>query len=186
VRRFIDRSLPVETMAVKKTDSFFIRIAGTHLAAAGFEQTGSDLGAYVDALGKSVLRIHNVQVAWQQLAEPGKGPLSSTTGGDATYYYQLTTQSQSAPVLQSDKSVISAGRHFVGKDSGGQIIMIDESANLNPQEFTKGYLVAVDEIYLGVDCDDTSTTTYQCSITLECTVEKMDERAAMALALSQQ
>lgn len=172
-------------MATKKTDSFFLRISNAHDTTAGYEETSYDLGAYVDALGKSVLRIHNISVAWQQDAEPGKGPVSSGSGTDLNCYYQLTTQSQSAAVLMHDPSVISAGRLFTAKDAANQIILIDDNANLNPIDFTKGYLVAVDELYLGVDTDDATTTDFTCTLVLECTVEKMDERSAMALALSQ-
>lgn len=171
-------------MAAKKTDSFFLRIRTPHATGAGFEQTSYDLGAYVDALGKSVLRIHNIQVAWQQDGEPGKGP-NTGSGTDLNCYYQLTTQSQSAPVLMDDPSVISCGRLFTGNDSSGQVIIIDEQANMNPMDFTQGYLIAVDELYLGVDTDTAVGGAFSCTLVLECTVEKMDERAAMALALSQ-
>jgi len=65
------------------------------------------------------------------------------------------------------------------------VILIDEAANQNPSDFTNGMLVAVDEIYLGVDGREDAANAYSVCVTLECTVEKMDERAAMALALSQ-
>ena len=45
-----------------KSDSFFIR-ASVDGTLGAFEQTTIDLGAYVDALGKSVLRIHNINYA---------------------------------------------------------------------------------------------------------------------------
>lgn len=172
-------------MAAKKTDSFFLRIQNDHATGAGFEQVSYDLGAYVDALGKSVLRIHNVEVAYQQTAEPAKGPLANASGADMNVQYQLTTKSQTAPVLMADPSVIAMGRLFTAKDSSNQVIMIDEEANQNPSDFTNGYLVAVDEIFLGVDAPDAANAAYSVSLILECTVEKLDERAAMALALSQ-
>ena len=80
-------------MAAKKTDSFFLRIGAAHGTSAGFEETSYDLGAYVDALGKSVLRIHNVEVAYQLTDEPAKGPFAGS-GNDYNVQYQLTTQSQ--------------------------------------------------------------------------------------------
>ena len=43
----------------RSTDSFFIRASVTSTGGA-FNQTEVDLGAYVDALGKSVLRIHSI------------------------------------------------------------------------------------------------------------------------------
>ena len=173
-------------MATKSTDAFFLRIPATHGTATGYEQTSYDIGAYVDALGKSVLRIHNIQVAWQQDAEPAKGPVASASGNDINTYYQLTTQSQAAAVLQTDNSVISAGRLFTAKDSADQVVLIDESANLNPMDYTHGYLVAVDSLFVGVDSTNTANAAFTCALILECTVEKMDSAAAMALALSQQ
>jgi len=43
-----------------KSDSFFIRASVTGNGTT-YAETSIDLGAFVDALGKSVLRIHNVQ-----------------------------------------------------------------------------------------------------------------------------
>ena len=43
-----------------RSDSFFIRAQVNAGQAATFNQVAVDLGAYVDALGKSVLRIHNI------------------------------------------------------------------------------------------------------------------------------
>ena len=53
------------TMA-RSTDSFFIRatVNAGNQNATGFEVAPIDLGSYVDALGKSILRIHNVQVTY--------------------------------------------------------------------------------------------------------------------------
>jgi len=53
-------------------------------------------------------------------------------------------------------------------------------------DFTQGYLIATENIYLGVDTDSDVGTAFYTNLILECTVESMDERAAMALALSQQ
>ena len=47
-----------------RSDSFFLRADVTETATDTFEQTAIDLGAYVDALGKSVLRIHNIAVSF--------------------------------------------------------------------------------------------------------------------------
>jgi hypothetical protein len=47
-----------------KSDSFFIRASLLVGNLGSFKQDSIDLGAYVDALGKSVLRIHNVAVTF--------------------------------------------------------------------------------------------------------------------------
>ncbi|GAG63467.1 unnamed protein product, partial [marine sediment metagenome] len=55
-----------------------------------------------------------------------------------------------------------------------------------PQLWTNGYLVAVDQIFLGGQASEKWLGDVVVSITMECTVETMTQAAAMALALSQQ
>jgi len=168
------------TMA--KTDSFFIRGIIKDNGTA-FAQASIDLGAYVDALGKSVLRIHNVAHRWTTLGNntpyPGPGNLGSSQ-------WQLTTQSQTQIVNFIDKSLVASG-HIdvqVGGTSGTEVVMISDSVDLSPQRFTKGYLVGVEQIYLGFDQD--AGLCDGAEVILECTVETLSQSAAMALALSQQ
>ena len=56
-----------------------------------------------------------------------------------------------------------------------------------PQHYTDGYLVAVDTIYLGAQATDewTGTDNLTVSVMIEAVVESLDEKSAMALALSQ-
>ena len=168
-----------------KSDSFFIR-AKVQTTPGIFEQVPVDLGAYVDALGKSVLRIHNIQTIIQSDANPGKGPTASASGADLNVYWQLTTSSHDDWVLADDKSVVACGRLFTGKDSANQVIIIDEAANVNPSSFDLGYLIATESVYLGVENDSAADAAYTVTLMCECTGEGMDERAAMALSLSQQ
>ena len=165
-----------------KTSSFFIR-ASVDPNGTTYAQTSVDLGAYVDALGKSVLRIHNIAVQY--------GGAVSTFGvtapaGIASTAFQLTTQSQAAMVDATDKSVIATGKIAGGNESGAATLQfVTESLDVAPQHWTAGYLVGVEQIYLGTDslnnafCDTIS-------VVLECTVETLSQSAAMALALSQQ
>jgi len=161
-----------------KTDSFFIR-ASTAMNGTTYAQSAVDLGSYVDALGKSVLRIHNISVEYG-------GPLSAYAGAansSTQSSFQLTTQSQSQMVTVTDRSLISSGSLAIATGPAN-VEMMSEALNIAPQDWTKGYLVAVEQIYLGVDqtydhCD-------QVSIVLECTVETLSQSGAMALALSQQ
>jgi hypothetical protein len=76
-----------------KTDSFFIR-ASVDTNTTTFAQASVDLGAYVDALGKSVLRIHNIAT---QYGDPVDAPTVSANSTNVIAF-QLTTQSQSAMV----------------------------------------------------------------------------------------
>ena len=166
--------------AMAKTDSFFIRATATY-DGTNFVQTAIDLGAFVDALGKSVLRIHNISV--QYVTPPAS--LTPTANSDNTVSFQLTTQSQTALVGLNNKSVIASGSLQVSGDAQSAVQSNSESLDAAPQEWTGGYLVAVEEIYLGID-QNAAIGIDVCNICLECTVETLSEKAAMALALSQQ
>ncbi len=161
-----------------RTDSFFIR-ATTLTDGTTFNESAIDLGSYVDALGKSVLRIHNISVQYgvPNTAYAG-APTSSTSSS-----FQLTTQSQTALQAISNRSLISSGTLSIAT-SATEVVMMDSGLDVGPQDWTDGYLVAVEQLYLGVD--QTFDHVSQVSIVLECTVETMTQAAAMALALSQQ
>ena len=163
-----------------KTDSFFIRGQATY-NSTNFVQSTIDLGAFVDALGKSVLRIHNISV---QYGTPPFAP-APTANSDNANAFQLTTQSQTSMVTLNDKSVIASGSINFSGDANAAAQFVSESLDAAPQHWTGGYLVAVEEIYLGIDANQDDGPDI-CSICLECTVETLSEKAAMALALSQQ
>ena len=98
-------------------------------------------------------------------------------------YFQLTTQQQTQVVGIANRSVIASGSLAIA--TGPAIVeMMDSSLDVGPQHWTDGYLVAVEQLYLGVD--QTFAFGNAVSIVLECTVETMTQAAAMALALSQQ
>jgi hypothetical protein len=163
-----------------RTDSFFIR-ASVLTDTTNYNQSAIDLGAYVDALGKSVLRIHNISVQYGTPMEVIGVPAAGNTSSVA---FQLTTQSQAAMVDLTNRSVVSSGKLIVAASQDDELILINDQLDVGPQDFTDGYLIAVEQMYLGVD--QRSTVTAQVSVVLECTVETMTQAAAMALALSQQ
>jgi hypothetical protein len=142
------------------------------------EQVAIDLGAYVDALGKSVLRIHNIEV--QYLAG------YQTSGQQTTVSWEVGTQSQPGGFLTlADRSIIASGNQTISSDSGtGQIIFMDDTYDVGPQSWTNGYLVAVEQIYLRSSANNVNPGNV--IIVMECTVETLSSSAAMALALSQQ
>lgn len=165
----------------RSTDSFFIR-ANAVIGNGVFSQTEIDLGAYVDALGKSVLKIHNVQLSFQDNTALYRPP-SYNAGTGADLAWQLSTQTQTAILRPSDRSVVSAGAIQAFDLTAGQ--GTTEASGVNVQHFTDGYLIAVESLYLGgFQTGMTSDTSV--SIVLECTVETLTQSAAMALALSQQ
>ena len=164
-----------------RTDSFFIRAQVLLPAPGTFGQTALDLGAYVDALGKSVLRIHNVQVQYGNAGE-SVANLSPSVVTDVSF--QLTTQSQTAMVDLNNRSVVASGALAIAADTNSDLTILNESLDAGPQHWTDGYLIAVEQMYLG--CIQGIDALSAVSIVMECTVETMTQAAAMALALSQQ
>ena len=168
-----------------KSDSFFIRATVTLDNAGNFNQESIDLGSYVDALGKSVLRIHNVSASIRNSS--GNFLPTADANQDGQVIWQITTQSQTAIVPASDKSLVSSGSIGVlnaagaGAGFGGGIF---EDGDVLPQEWTNGYLIGVEQIYLGGDTAQMGTC--RVDVVMECTVETLSQSAAMALALSQQ
>lgn len=170
-----------------KSDSFFIRKTVDINNNNTFQQGAIDLGAYVDALGKSVLRIHNVQVTYSD----NTGRSSEINAGDVgVAQFQLTTQSQTDIVRDDDKSVITSGRihmaNLVNPPAQGLATEVSDANGLNLHEWTNGYLVGVETIYLGGSASTGFMGDVYCTIVAECTVETLSSSAAMALALSQQ
>ena len=172
---------------VKKSDSFFIRQTLNADNNNTYQETPIDLGAYVDALGKSVLRIHNIAVTF---SDPNGKALEVSQTSSAAAQFQLLTQSQTDIVFSSNRAVISSGKlygtNMIPGGVGDQYPLVNHDTDVLPQMWTNGYLVAVDSIFLGGQASSNWTTDVYMSITLECTVETMSEASAMALALSQQ
>lgn len=171
----------------KKTDSFMIRKTVEIGNDNVYREDTIDLGAYVDALGKSVLRILNVNV---QMSDSTGRTSEVTATGSAPYngaaaQFQLCTQPQDDIILASGKSVISTGR-LVASGAGGVPSYVSHDFDNLPQLWSEGYLVAVDAIYLGGAASAGFDGDVYCSITMECVVESLTTEAAMALALSQQ
>jgi len=163
-----------------RSDSFFIRATLDCGNSNTYQQNAIDLGAYVDALGKSVLRIHNIAVTFSD--STGR---SNLVNNEAAAQFQLLTQSQTDIVLPSNRAVISSGKLAVDGAGGVATYVSTDYDNL-PQLWTNGYLVAVDTIFLGGAASTGFAGDTYCSVVMECTVETMTQAAAMALSLSQQ
>ena len=170
-----------------KSDSFFIRATTNIQDDNNYYESEVDLGAYVDALGKSVLRIHNIAVTFSD--DAGRSP-DVKTGGDITTsaQFQLVTQSQADIVIGTNKALIASGMINAIRvpNSAGVASSISHDLDNLPQLWENGYLVAVDSIYLGGAAFTNWNEDVYVSVTMECTVESMSTAAAMALALSQQ
>jgi len=173
-----------------KTDSFFIRHTTNLQDDESFYFSPIDLGAYVDALGKAVLRIHNISISYTNSAGAPIEMTGSTNGTSAVASFQLTTQTQSGFVLPGEnKSVIASGRTnaYCFGTSGDSFPSITSDALDNaPQLWENGYLVGVETLYFGGAASTGWKEDVYCSIVMECTSESLTQAAAMALALSQQ
>tara|TARA_R110001632_G_C11336088_1_gene416968 strand:- start:455 stop:997 length:543 start_codon:yes stop_codon:yes gene_type:complete len=178
-----------------KTDSFFMRQAITLDNNGDFNQEVIDLGAVVDALGRTVARIKNIAVQYSDVAggSPDMSAASGTAVTGATVAacdFQLTTQSQTALVISGDnKSVIASGRlvaHNERSNTGVPTNLSDEF-DIAPQHWSDGYLIGVEQMYLS---GRTTTTGWNedvvVSIVMEMQSETLTQAASMALALSQQ
>ena len=156
-------------------DSFFIRKA-VPVANGSVTEVSIDLGFVVDALGKSVCRIHNVAVQY--------ATAYVTSNDNFTSSFELGTQSSlTAYLTPADKSIISTGATTGASDSSGSNTFLSQALDVAPQDWTNGYLVGVDQLYLRSSGQNAQGTIF---IVMECTVETMSQSAAMGLALSQQ
>ena len=174
-----------------KKSSFFIRASVEPSDDAIFRQTQVDLSAYVSALGKSIVKIKSIEGEWAQ-AEDGNIPngapfMDGNKGGFAVW--QLTTQSNTGLVALDDRTTIAKGQIWArNPDSASNAPSQVYSDSHLPQHYSDGFLVAVEDIYLGAYATDdwaqSSKLTY--NIVLECEVLTMGASEAMALSLSQQ
>jgi len=167
-----------------KSDSFFIRAGLTGLTGGVFTTENVDLGAFVDALGKTVLRIHNISV---QYDFANASPSIVLANQEGRVGWQLTTQDQNGLVLATNRSLVSSGHLDAANASavGNTYSFVSQDLDVAPQEWKGGYLIAVESLQLSGQA-----TGFQLpcnvSLVLECTSETMTQSAAMALALSQQ
>lgn len=170
-----------------KTDPFFIRQRVVSNGLTFAEET-IDCGAFVDALGRTILQLRNISV--QYMDEAAGTPISPTAANFFQLRWQLTTQSQTQLLHADDRSLISSGNLYMTNDTGTQAhgaTFISETVDLNPEQWDEGYLVGVENLYLGVELSGTPITgQIVTSLVIEAISKTMTKEAAMALALSQQ
>jgi hypothetical protein len=163
-------------------ESFFIRSTVTGPLNLGYHSTEIDLGHVVDALGQAVMRIHNISVSVRQ-ASDGFGVSGTGAGQDAQVAYQLTTNNAQELLFASDRAVVTSG--CIQYEMGSQITGATDMSDVLPQRWTNGFIVGVDSLFLGINTRGMNSDV-RCDIVMECTVEKLSQNAAVALALSQQ
>ena len=174
-----------------KQESFFIRATVTPDNSGTFVQTAVDLSSYVNALGKSILKIRAIEGEWCQ-GPAGTIPNGAPTlnaGGSAEACWQLTTQSNTGLVSLDDRTTIAKGMIWCHNQDGSANVPsnVYNDSHL-PQHYSDGFLVAVEEVYLGslAGASWVAGSDLTFNIVLECEVMTLTTSAAMALALSQQ
>ena len=165
-------------------ESFFLRAQVTSNGVT-FAQTTIPLGSYVDVLGQAILKIHGVYPAVRNAGNNLPYNMG-LTDAEGSLSWQLTTQTQTDIQGLTDKSVIASGGVMQSFSSKPVMIMSTLLEDSNVQNFTNGYLVATEDIYLGVDRSTGTGDECDVDLILECSVERMTTSRAMALALSQQ
>jgi|TARA_R110000824_G_scaffold389566_2_gene585707 hypothetical protein len=171
-----------------KSDSFFIRAKVT-VTGVTYNQTEIDLGSFVNlGVSKStLLRVHNIQA--QYMDNDDKSAMIYYDGGipGGIVRWQLCTQTQAALTDAADKSFISGGAYAQASTTGVLVQTADESADMNLHEWSQGYLVGVDSLFLGADSSATwDSGAIDVIVVMECTLENATQANSVALALSQQ
>ena len=174
-----------------KSESFFIRATVTPDDSELFVQTSIDLSPYVNALGKSILKIKAIEGEWCQGPTgdiPNGAPYMDATSASEAIW-QLTTQNNSGLVSLDDRTTIAKGMLWARNPDGSSNppTQVYNDSHL-PQHYSDGFLVAVEEIYLGAYGGDSwaANSNLTFNIVLECEVMTLTQSAAMSLALSQQ
>jgi hypothetical protein len=128
--------------------------------------------------------VHNIAVqTYEILGQDWSIPANSA----ANVTWQLTTQSQSALVDASNKSVVATGSLNLSNTTTTANVWsaMTDAPDVMPQMWRNGYLIGVEQIYLGTSVDP-QLSGGEVIVVMECTVETLSQSAAMALALSQQ
>ena len=173
-----------------KGDSFFIR-ANVTTNNTTFAQAEIDLGSFVNlgVSSSSLLKIHQIDVQYADATDAGGNIYYDAAVGGVTTMWQLTTQSQSDLVYAYDKSVAATGalRLWVDPTTTAHVSAVSEKTDINPSDFTNGYLCAVDSLFLGTKQSAAMDSgEVVISLILECEIVKATQANSVALALSQQ
>lgn len=184
----------VSRRAMAKSDSFFIRASVTSNGST-YVESETDLGSYVNlGVSKStLLRIHNIAVQYTD----AEGVVDAISGASALKVgWQLTTQTQTGLVRATNKSLVSSGslqayNAQVAEDGSASADFatgfITQDLDIAPQDWKNGYLIGVDQLYLGIDQNGTFTSgNIIVALVMEVTLENATQASSVALALSQQ
>ena len=180
----------------KKEDTFFIRGSVTPDDDATFTEVTIDLGSYVNVGDKKavIMRILNVEGEWcagpasTGATTPNGFPFMDANGADGAVW-QISTQTQTGIISLNDRSCVAKGQLWARNPDGSANPPATAYSDSHlPQHYSEGYLVAVDNLFLGAyagtSWSETSDLTF--NVQLEVSLEPVTASNAVALALSQQ
>ena len=179
-------------------ETFFLRAqAITTQGSENRVETEVDLGSYVNlGIAKgTALRVHGVQM--QVCDSIGLPPISAfdATAGESVSAYACaaitTAQVPSSfgatemPQLNEDYVMFSAAVIQTNQSADNDQGIQSHSLDIAPQHMQKGYLLAVDNLYVYAAADDSWSEDLHFNFILECSLEKITQSTAVSLSLSQ-
>ena len=171
----------------KAGSTFFLRAELDMVAAGTYNEEPIPLGAFLNPLADQALVIHNVSIQIADATAPEAGPF--TEDAVLNIGWNLTTASQNDfdTVFLADNSVVASGRYTVmSSQTGTQTYDEYDVRDVMPQNYTAGYTVAAESLFLGAHGSATTTNgDYKISVVMECSQIKLGKNEAINLALSQ-
>lgn len=170
----------------KAGQTFFLRAELDMTAAGTYADQEIPLGAYLNPLADQALVIHNLNVQIADSTAPEAGPFKEDTLLNIGWNLTTVKQADFNTVFLSDNSVVASGRYSVlSSQTGTNTYSEFDVRDILPQDFTAGYTVASESMFLGAHADQTAESTYKISIVMECSRIKLGKNEAINLALSQ-
>jgi len=172
----------------KAGSTFFLRARLSMPSTGAYTEQEIPLGAFLNPLADQALVIHNIAVQIADSDNPESGPYN--TGDVFNFGWNLTTSSTVSQAIWEttyldSNSVVSSGRYSVMVGAGDEFFESDVK-DMMPQDFTAGYTVAAESLFLSGLADQASTGgAWEVSIVMECSQIKLGKSEAINLALSQ-
>jgi len=172
----------------KAGSTFFLRAELDMLAAGTYNEEPIPLGAFLNPLADQALVIHNVSVQIADATQPEAGPFQEDVVFNLGWNLTTSSQNDFDTVFLADNSVVASGRYTVMSSQTGspQTYVEHDVRDVMPQDYTAGYTVAAESLFLGAHGSGTATNgDYKISIVMECSQIKLGKNEAINLALSQ-
>lgn len=172
----------------KAGSTFFLRARLSMPSTGAYTEQEIPLGAFLNPLADQALVIHNIAVQIADTDNAERGPYS--TGNVFNFGWNLTTSSTVSDAIWNttyldSNSVVSSGRYSVMIGASDEFFESDVK-DMMPQDFTAGYTVAAESLFLSGHSDGASTAgSWELSIVMECSQIKLGKSEAINLALSQ-